>query len=94
MRSKAPPPMSDRVAMQFRRDGVKRSLRTGAAELSKACARRGRGQMLSAASFASREKKLRDALSITVLNSGDVDGHIARELSRLAGVIFERSTSA
>ena len=43
MRSKAPPPMSARVAMQFRRDGAKRSFRTGAAELSKARARRERG---------------------------------------------------
>jgi hypothetical protein len=35
MRSKAPPPMSARGAMQLRRDGAKRSLRIGAAELSK-----------------------------------------------------------
>jgi hypothetical protein len=34
MRSKAPPPMSGRVAMQFHRDGAKRSFRTSAAELS------------------------------------------------------------
>ena len=39
MRSQVPPPMSARVAMQFRRDEAKRSFRTGAAELSKARAR-------------------------------------------------------
>src|ERR1700728_529507 len=43
-RSEAPPPMSACVAVQFRRDGAKRSLRTGAAELSKARARRRGGE--------------------------------------------------
>jgi hypothetical protein len=43
MRSKAPPPMSARGALQFRRDGAQRSSRTGAAELSEARARRGEG---------------------------------------------------
>ena len=43
MRSKAPPPMGARGAMQFRRDGAKRSSRTGAAELSEERARRGGG---------------------------------------------------
>ena len=41
MRSKAPPPMSAREAMQFSRDGAQRSCRTGAAELSKECAQGG-----------------------------------------------------
>ena len=36
MRSAALPPMGACGAMQLRRDGVKRSLRTGAAELSEA----------------------------------------------------------
>jgi hypothetical protein len=45
MRSKAPPPMSARGAMQFRRDGAKRSSRNGAAELSEARARRGKTEI-------------------------------------------------
>jgi hypothetical protein len=49
MRSKAPPPMSAREAMQFSRDGAQRSCRTGAAELSKARARRGEGWNASTA---------------------------------------------
>ena len=48
MRSKAPPPMSACVAMQFRRDGAKRSSRTGAAELSEARARREGVEIFSA----------------------------------------------
>jgi hypothetical protein len=44
MRSKAPPPMGARVAMQFRRDEAKRSCRNGAAELSGARARRGEAE--------------------------------------------------
>ncbi len=43
MRSKAPPPMGKRGAMQFRRDGARRSSRTGATELSETRARRGGG---------------------------------------------------
>jgi hypothetical protein len=49
MRSKAPPPMSAREAMQFRRDGAQRSSRTGVAELSKACARQGEDRNASTA---------------------------------------------
>src|SRR5580698_10007603 len=55
-RSEAPPPMSACVAVQFRRDGAKRSLRTGAAELSKARARRRGGEIFSAAPLARYEK--------------------------------------
>ena len=93
MRSKAPPPMGARVAMQFRRDGAKRSFRTGAAELSKARAR-GAGLESSPRCRPQAGEKLRDALSIAVLNSGDVDGYIARILSGLARLVFERSTSS
>jgi hypothetical protein len=93
MRSKAPRPMSARVAMQFRRDGAKRSLRTGAAELSKACAR---GAVLESSPHCRLQavRKLRDALSIAVLNSGDVDGYIACVLPGPAGLVFERSTAS
>ena len=86
--------MSARVAMQFRRDGAKRSFRTGAAELSKARARRERGWNLLRAAARKQSEKLRDFLSIAVLNSGDVDGDIACVLSGLAGLVFERSTSS
>ena len=86
--------MSACVATQFRRDGAKRSFRAGATELSKARARgRGVWNLLRAASRKQLEK-LRDVLSIAVLNSGDVDGYIARVLSGLAGLVFERSTSS
>jgi hypothetical protein len=93
MRSKAPPPMSARVAMQFRRDGAKRSLKTGAAKLSKACARGGWGWNLLRTAARKQCKKLRAALSIALLNSGDVNGYIACVLSGLAGMVFERSTT-
>ena len=56
MRSKAPPPMSGRVAMQFHRDGAKRSFRTGAAELSKARARGSGVGTFSALPLASSDK--------------------------------------
>jgi hypothetical protein len=92
MRSKDPPPMSARVAMQFRRDGAKRSPRTGAAKLSKAHATGERGWNFFLAQ--QPQENLRDALSIAVLNSGDVDGYIACVLSGLAGLVFERSTSS
>jgi hypothetical protein len=93
MRSKAPPPMSARGAMQFRRDGAKRSCRNGAAELSEAHAR-GSGVGIFSRCRPQAGEKLRDALSIAVLNSGDVDGYIARVLSGIAGLVFERSTAA
>ena len=92
MRSKDPPPMSARVAMQFRRDGAKRSLKTGAAKLSKAHATGERGWNFFLAQ--QPQENLRDALSIAVLNSGDVDGYILRMLPRPAGVVFERSASS
>jgi hypothetical protein len=45
------------------------------------------------APLTSSETKLRDALSIAVLNSADVYGYIARVLSGLAGLIVERSSA-
>ena len=90
MRSAALPPMGACVAMQLRRDGAKRSLRTGAAELSEARAIL-LGSFAKHATPLTQEKLCgRLSLVVAVLKSGDIDGDIARVAARPARLVFER----
>jgi hypothetical protein len=93
MRSKAPPPMSARVAMQFHRDGAKRSFRTGGVELSKARAR-GEGLESSPRCRPQAGENLRDALSIAVLDAGYIDSEVLCVLPGPVRLIFERHAAA
>ena len=72
--------------MQFRRDGAKRSLKDRRGEIEQSARKAGLEFFLAL----QPQEKLGDALSIAVLNSGDIDGNILRMLPRSARLIFKR----